>query len=347
MTKQVKIGNVTIGGGNPVTVQSMTNTDTRDVSATLTQIHTLADAGADLVRVSIYDDECVCAARKIVDGSPVPLIADVHFKAELAIGAIENGFQKLRINPGNIGSIADIKRVASCAKSHGVPIRVGVNSGSLARELLKKHGAPTPAALAESVMLSAKILEDVGFYDIVIAVKTSRVSDTVLAYREVYRLTDYPLHIGLTEAGLPEEGFDKSAVALGSLLVDGIGDTIRVSLSGDPVNEIGAAKRILRASGVLFDRPDIIACPTCGRACIDVADVARQVREALKDCTRPIRVAVMGCVVNGPGEAREADIGISGAPNGAALFVKGGTPQAIKGEPIEALLAKMRELNYI
>jgi len=320
----------------------MTNTDTRDADATLAQIRALAEAGCDLVRVSVYDEECVRVARRLADESPVPLIADIHFNADLAIGAAENGFAKLRVNPGNIGGGQNIRRVADCAKAHGVPIRVGVNGGSLERGLLSKHGSPTPAALAESALDSARMLETCGFDDIVIAVKTSRVMDTIEAYRIVSKSCDYPLHIGVTEAGLPEDGIIKSAVALGALLADGIGDTMRVSLSGDPIAEAEAARSILRAVGLLLDKPEIVSCPTCGRTCIDVVGLAMRVKDELADCTLPLRIAVMGCVVNGPGEAREADIGLAGAPGGVALFVKGEPPRPVKGDPATALLDEIK-----
>ncbi|MDR2504743.1 MAG: flavodoxin-dependent (E)-4-hydroxy-3-methylbut-2-enyl-diphosphate synthase [Oscillospiraceae bacterium] len=347
MTKQIRVGNAAIGGGSRVTIQSMTRTDTRDREATLKQITLLAEAGADLVRVSVYDEECVGAARYLADNSPVPLIADVHFQYKLAIGALEAGFAKLRINPGNIGSADKVRMVADCAKAHGAPIRVGVNSGSLEKDMLAKHGSPTPEALAESAMQSVRILEKCCFNDIVVAVKTSRVADTIRAYRLVAATCDYPLHLGLTEAGLPEEGFVKSAVAIGSLLVDNIGDTIRVSLSGDPVPEVDAAKKILRAAGRLHDVPDIISCPTCGRTTIDVVGLATRVREAVPYCNAPLRIAVMGCIVNGPGEAREADIGIAGGRDGCALFMKGEPPEAVHGDPVEALVSKLKEKGRI
>jgi (E)-4-hydroxy-3-methylbut-2-enyl-diphosphate synthase len=325
----------------------MTNTDTRDAEATSRQILELAGAGCDLVRVSVYDEECVRAARAIVDASPVPLIADIHFRADLAIGAVESGFAKLRINPGNIGGEASVRRVADCAKAHGVPIRVGVNAGSLERSLLSKHGRPTPEALAESALRSAGVLERAGFDRIVLAVKASGVADTIEAYRLLSSRRDYPLHLGVTEAGLPEDGIIKSAAAIGSLLADGIGDTLRVSLSGDPLPEVAAGLGILRALG-LRGGVDVIACPTCGRACIDVAKIAARVKATL---TSPeysninpngpgklFKVAVMGCVVNGPGEAREADIGVAGAPEGAALFIKGEPTVAVRGDPADELI---------
>ncbi|HML46209.1 MAG TPA: flavodoxin-dependent (E)-4-hydroxy-3-methylbut-2-enyl-diphosphate synthase, partial [Clostridia bacterium] len=264
MTRRIRVGGVAMGGGAPVSIQSMTNTDTRDAEATLAQIRALARAGCDLVRVSVYDAACAKAMRSLVDGSPVPLIADIHFDADLAVASVEQGIAKLRINPGNIGGAQAVRRVADCAKAHGVPIRVGVNAGSLDKKLLNRYGRPTPEALVESALEHARLLEDCQFTDIVLAVKTSSVRDTVASYRLAAQRCDYPLHIGVTEAGLPEDGLIKSAVALGALLLDGIGDTLRVSLSGDPLEEPKAAQKILRAAGILRDRPEIIACPTCG-----------------------------------------------------------------------------------
>lgn len=344
MTRTVSIRGVTIGGGSAIAVQSMTNTDTRDAGATLKQINELAVLGCDLVRVSIYDNDCVRAAGFLADNSPVPLIADVHFDYKLAIGAIESGFAKVRINPGNIGSEENIKRVADCAKAHHAPIRVGVNSGSLSRDMLNKHGGPTPDALAESALSNARILERFGFDNIVIAVKTSSVATTIEAYRKVARSCDYPLHVGVTEAGLRDDSIVKSAIAIGSLLADGIGDTIRVSMSGSPLPEVEAARSILRALGKLSDEPTIIACPTCGRACLDVERIASVVRAKLKGTNTSLKIAVMGCVVNGPGEAREADIGIAGAPSGAAIFRKGEQPRAIFTDPTEALLNEIDKI---
>lgn len=319
-------------------VQSMTNTDTRDVEATAAQIQALAEAGCDLVRVSVYDEACAKAVRQLVDRSPVPLVADIHFDAELAIASVEQGIAKLRINPGNIGGMDKVRRVADCARSHGVPIRVGVNSGSLQKDILARYGHPTPQALVESALEHARMLEVCHFEDIVLAVKTSNVRDTVEAYRLAAAQCDYPLHIGVTEAGLPEEGRLKSAVALGALLLDGIGDTIRVSLSGDPLEEPAAARAILRAAGVLRDRPEIIACPTCGRTSIDVIGVASRVRQATEGLNVPIKIAVMGCVVNGPGEAREADIGIAGGKDGGALIMKGEAPRPVRGDLAQHLI---------
>ena len=344
MTKQVHCGSVAIGGGAPVSVQSMTNTDTRDVEATLSQIRALRAAGADIVRVSVYDEACVRAVRALVDASPVPLVADIHFDYRLALGAMENGVHKLRINPGNIGGEAHVRAVADCAKAHHVPIRVGVNSGSVEKELLAKYGRPSPEAMAESALNHVRMLENAGFDDVVISVKASNVKETIEVNRLLSRRCGYPLHIGVTEAGLPGRGTIKSAIALGALLNDGIGDTMRVSLSGDPVAEPAAALEILRALG-LRRGVDVISCPTCGRTCIDVAGIARQVEDATKDWKRDLRVAVMGCVVNGPGEAREADIGVAGAPGGFALFRKGQPPVSQRGDPAKALLEALNAMR--
>ena len=344
MTKQVHCGGVAIGGGAPVSIQSMTNTDTRDAEATLAQIRALRAAGADIVRVSVYDEVCVKAVRVLTDASPVPLVADIHFDYRLALGAMENGIHKLRINPGNIGGEAHVRAVADCAKAHHVPIRVGVNSGSVEKELLAKYGRSSPEAMAESALNHVRMLEKAGFYDTVISVKASNVRETIEVNRLLTQKCDYPLHIGVTEAGLPGRGTIKSAIALGALLCDGIGDTMRVSLSGDPAAEPAAALEILRALG-LRRGVDVISCPTCGRTCIDVAGIAKKVEEATKDWTCSLRVAVMGCVVNGPGEAREADIGVAGAPEGFALFRRGQPPVSQRGDPAKALLEALNAMR--
>ncbi len=341
MTRQVWCGPVAIGGGAPVSVQSMTNTDTRDVERTLAQIIALADAGADIVRVSVYDEACAKAVRALVDGSPVPLVADIHFDYKLAIASAENGVHKLRVNPGNIGGAANVRAVADCAKAHGVPIRIGVNSGSVERDLLTKHGGPTPEALAESALGHAKLLEDCGFYDIALSAKASSARDMVRAYRILSQQCEYPLHLGVTEAGLPGRGTIKSAIGIGALLVDGIGDTIRVSLSGDPVEEPRAALEILRALS-LAGGVEVVSCPTCGRTCVDVVGIARRIEAETQDWPETIKVAVMGCVVNGPGEAKEADLGIAGGASGCALFRRGQPPAKIEGDPGEALLNALR-----
>ena len=343
MTKQVLVGGVAIGGGARVTIQSMTNTDTRDVSATLQQIRALAEAGCDIVRVSVYDEACAHAVRALVDGSPVPLVADIHFDHHLAILSLENGIQKLRINPGNIGGEANVKELADALRVHHVPVRIGVNSGSVEKDILRKYGGPTPQGMVESALGHARLLEKYGFNDLVLSIKASSPRATVEANRLASKACDYPLHIGVTEAGSPGMGTIKSAVGIGALLMDGIGDTVRVSLSGDPVNEVYAAKEILKAAGVLSEGVDIISCPTCGRTQIPVAEIAERVRQATQGLRTPLKVAVMGCIVNGPGEAREADIGIAGGKDGGALFVKGEKPRAVRGDLAEILIHEINE----
>jgi len=338
------VGGLPLGGGNPVLVQSMTNTDTRDAEATLEQIRALADAGCDLVRVSVYDEDCAKAVRTLADRSPVPLVADIHFDHRLAILAAENGIAKLRINPGNIGGEAHVRELADCAKAHGIPIRIGVNSGSVEKDLLAKYGGPTAECLTESALGHARMLEKAGFEDIVLSMKSSDVRLTIDAYRLASRRCDYPLHLGVTEAGLPGQGTVKSAIGIGALLADGIGDTIRVSLSGDPLPEAKAAWDILRALDLRTRGVQLIACPTCGRTCIPVAEIAKRVEEELSGVTVPLKVAVMGCVVNGLGEGREADIGIAGGRDGGALFVKGQEPRKVRGDLAEILISEVRRI---
>ena len=344
MTKLVRIGNLPLGGGNPVLVQSMTNTDTRDTEATLKQIRALAAAGCDLVRVSVYDEACAEAVRTLVDGSPVPLVADIHFDHKLAIRAAENGIAKLRINPGNIGGEARVRELADCAKAHHIPIRIGVNSGSAEKELLEKYGGPTAECLTESALNHARMLEKAGFEDIVLSMISSNVKLTIDAYRLASRRCDYPLHLGVTEAELPGQGTVKSAIGIGALLADGIGDTIRVSLSGDPVPEAKAAWDILRALNLRIRGVQLIACPTCGRTCIPVEQIARRVEQELADITVPLKVAVMGCVVNGLGEGREADVGIAGGKSGGVLFIRGQEPRKVEGDLAEILVSAVRQM---
>ena len=341
----MQAGSLKIGGGNPISVQSMTNTDTRDTEATLRQIRALAAAGCDLVRVSVYDEACAEAVRTLVDGSPVPLVADIHFDYRLAIAAMENGIAKLRINPGNIGGADRVRRVADCAKAHRVPIRIGVNSGSAEKELLEKYGGPTPECLVESALGHARLLEKAGYEEIVLSMKSSDVRQTVEAYRLAHQRCDYPLHVGVTEAGLPGQGTVKSAIGIGSLLLDGIGDTIRVSLSGDPVPEAKAGWDILRALNLRTRGVQLIACPTCGRTGIPVAEIAARVERELGEITVPLKVAVMGCVVNGIGEGKEADIGIAGGGNGSGvLFRKGREPEKVTGDLAEILIRAVRDM---
>ena len=345
-TRKVFVGPVQIGGGAPVSVQTMTNTDTRDVAATLAQIRAMAAAGADIVRVSVYDEACAKAVRALVDGSPVPLVADIHFNHRLAIQSVENGIAKVRINPGNIGGEAHVRELADCLKTHRVPVRIGVNSGSIEKDILEKHGGVTPEGMVESGLNHARMLEKAGYDDIVLSFKATDVPKMVAACRLASRACDYPQHIGVTESGTADVGIVKSAVGIGALLLEGIGDTIRVSLSGDPVQEVPAGLSILRACGLRRDGVEIISCPTCGRTGIDVEGIARRVRAETADIRVPLKVAVMGCVVNGPGEAREADLGIAGGKDGAGvLFVKDQPPRPIKGGDLAAeLIAEIRRM---
>ena len=342
MTRQVFAGRVAIGGGAPVSVQTMTNTDTRDVEATLNQIRAMAEAGADIVRVSVYDEACAEAVRALVDGSPVPLVADIHFNHRLAIRSIENGIAKVRINPGNIGGEGNVRELADCLKQYRIPVRIGVNSGSIEKDLLEKYGGVTAQGMVESGLNHARMLERAGYDQIVLSYKATDVKTKIEACRLAARTSDYPQHIGVTESGTADVGIVKSAVGIGTLLMEGIGDTIRVSISGDPLQEIPAGIDILRACGLRRDFVEIISCPTCGRTCIDVEGIAAKVRAATLDIRRPLRVAVMGCVVNGPGEAREADLGIAGGRDGGALIVKGQPPRAVRGDLAEILISEIR-----
>ena len=342
MTRQVIAGGVKIGGGAPVTVQSMTNTDTRDLAATGAQISRLAAAGADIVRIAVPDEESAANVRALVDMSPVPLVADIHFDYRLAIRAIENGIAKVRINPGNIGGEANVRILADCLKAHRIPVRVGVNGGSLEKEILAKYGGVTPEGMVESALGHVRMLEKCGFYDVVISMKAPDVKRTIESYRLAAKACDYPLHVGVTHAGSEGMGRIKSAIGIGALLADGIGDTIRVSLTGDPQPEVAAGIDILRAVG-LRGGVDVVACPTCGRTCIDVAGIAHRVEEATRGLRADLTVAVMGCVVNGPGEAKEADIGVAGGRNGGALFVKGEAPRTVRGDLFDALMAEINK----
>lgn len=324
-TRQVMVGNVPIGGGAPVVIQSMTNTDTADVAATLRQIEELAQAGCQLVRVTVPNQAAADALPQLIKSSPVPLIADIHFDYRLALAAIAAGIAGLRINPGNIGDSDKVRQVAKAAKAAGVPIRVGVNSGSLAKEMLAQHGGVQAAALVESAMQEIAQLEAENFTDIVVSLKASNVPLMLEAYRQLAAQVNYPLHIGVTEAGMPGRGSIKSAVGIGALLAQGLGDTLRVSLSGDPVQEIFVAKEILRSLGLYQQGVEYIVCPTCGRTKIDLPAIAGEIErrvEALK-LPGPLKLAVMGCVVNGPGEAREADFGLAGGDGEGVLFARG------------------------
>ena len=336
------MGNVLIGGGAPVSIQSMLNTKTTDVSACLTQIRSLADAGCEIVRLAVPDMDAAGAFGEIAKASPLPLVADIHFDYRLAIASAEAGASKIRINPGNIGGKDRVRAVADCCRTNGIPIRIGVNGGSLDRELLAKYGAPTAQALVDSAFSHVHLLEDCGFGDICVSMKSSDVPMMTEAYRIFSEHSDYPLHVGVTETGTEYMGTIKSAVGIGALLCLGIGDTVRVSLTADPVREVEAAKAILRASGVRRGGVNIISCPTCGRTKIDLIGLAGQVEEALRDCKKDLTVAVMGCVVNGPGEARQADVGIAGGDDCGVLFVKGELREKV---PYDALLPTL--LEYI
>ncbi len=344
-TRPVTLGPLTLGGGSPIWVQSMTNTPTEDVEKTSAQIKALADAGCDIVRVSVYNEDCARAVRRLVDLSPVPLVADIHFDHHLAVMAAENGIHKLRINPGNVGGEQNVRTVADCARAHHIPIRIGVNSGSVEKDILCKYGGVTAEGLVESALNHARMLEKVGFEDIVLSMKASDVRLTIDTYELAAKRCDYPLHVGVTEAGLPGQGTIKSAIGIGALLARGIGDTIRVSLSGDPLPEAKAAWDILEALNLRRRHGvQLISCPTCGRTRIDVPGIARRVEEELHDITVPLTVAVMGCVVNGPGEAREADVGMAGGDGVGALFVKGQPPVKVEGDLAGALIQKVREI---
>ena len=312
MSRQINVGGAPIGGGAPVSIQSMTNTPTHDVETTLSQIRALAAAGCDIVRVAVPDMWAAKAIGALKAGSPVPLVADIHFDYRLALEAAEQGIDKIRINPGNIGAPDRVEAVAKACRERGIPIRVGVNGGSLEKELLAKYGGPTPEAMVESALGHIRLLERYGFEDICVSLKASSVPATMRAYRLMAERYDYPLHLGVTEAGTREIGELKAAAGIGGLLALGIGDTLRVSLTADPVEEVFAARRILKAIGLRREGPELIACPTCGRTQIDLIPMARQVEELLKGVDKPITVAVMGCVVNGPGEASHAAVGRAG-----------------------------------
>ncbi len=323
MTRQIMVGNVPIGGGAPVAIQSMLNTKTTDVEGSLRQIKQLASAGCQIARLAVPNREAARGFAEICKESPLPLVADIHFDYQLAIAAAEGGASKIRINPGNIGGEDRVKAVVDVCKEKHIPIRIGVNGGSLDKTLLEKYGHPTPEALVESAFQHLELLEKQGFYDTCVSMKSSHVPNMVAAARLFRSKCDYPLHIGVTETGPVRQGLIKSAMGIGALLLDGIGDTLRVSLTDDPVKEVYAAKDILKAAGLRKEGVDIISCPTCGRTRIDLIGLVNQVDAALKDCQKPITVAVMGCIVNGPGEAREADIGIAGGDGWGMIFEKG------------------------
>ena len=338
MTRQIKVGSVPIGGGAEVVIQSMLNTKTTDVEGSLAQIRSLAAAGCQIARLAVPNMEAARGFAEICKESVMPLVADIHFDYRLAIAAAEGGASKIRINPGNIGGEDRVKAVVDVCKDKHIPIRIGVNGGSLEKELLEKYGHPTAQALVESAFGHLELLEKYGFYDTCVSMKSSHVPTMVAAARLFRSKCDYPLHIGVTETGPVRQGLIKSAMGIGALLLDGIGDTLRVSLTDDPVEEVYAAKDILKAAGLRRDGVDIISCPTCGRTRIDLIGLVNQVDAALKDCQKPITVAVMGCVVNGPGEAREADIGIAGGDGWGMIFEKG---QQVAKLPYDELLPEL------
>lgn len=348
-TRPVSVGTVVVGGDAPISVQSMTKTDTRDVESTIRQIQLLAKAGCEIVRVAVPDEDAAEKIRSIRGRCPIPLIADIHFDHRLALKSLEGGADGLRINPGNIGSRSKVEEVVRAAKDHGAPIRIGVNAGSLERRLLKRYGGATPEAMVESALRHVAILEGLGFDLIKISLKASDVLRTIQAYRILASRVEYPLHVGITEAGPGTSGVVKSAVGLGILLSEGIGDTLRVSLTGSPVEEVRAGWAILSALGIRQRGVNVISCPTCGRCQEDILSVALEVERALEGVTAPIKVAVMGCPVNGPGEAREADLGVACGSGWAMLFKRGKKIRKIRtDEIVETLVKEVQEItsNY-
>lgn len=334
MTKKIFVGGVPVGGGERIKIQSMTTARTSDVPAVLGQINALANAGCDIVRVAVPDEAAARAVREIKYASPVPVVADIHFSARLAVLAIENGADKVRINPGNIGGEDKISLVADCVKAHHIPVRVGANTGSIEKGFLEKYGK-SELSLVESALYNVEILEKHGISDIAISVKASDVPLTVRAYKLLSQRCDYPLHLGVTEAGTKESGVVKSSIGIGALLLDGIGDTIRVSLSADPVEEIYAAKRILRALGLEDEYADVIACPTCGRCEWNCMALAEKVEKRAFGAKKKCKIAVMGCIVNGPGEAADADLGIAGGKDACLIFRKGKPEVKVAAERAE------------
>jgi len=342
-TRRVNVGSVPLGGGAPVAVQSMTNTPTEDPQATLAQIAHLAKAGCEIVRVAVPNRGALPGFREIAEGSPLPVVADIQFSAELAVRSIEAGAAKVRINPGNIGGRGSVRRVADAARAAGIPVRVGVNAGSLAEDIRRKHGGVSAAALVESALHEVSILESFGFGSIVVAIKASDARRTIDACRLLAAATDCPQHLGVTEAGLPRAGLVKSAYALGTLLSEGIGDTLRVSLTADPVAEVRAGWEILRCVGLRRRGPELVSCPTCSRCQIDLIALAESVEDALAEIVEPMTVAVMGCVVNGPGEAKEADVAVCVEKGGGVITRHGEVVRRVgELEILSALMAEVR-----
>lgn len=344
-TRKVMVGDVQIGSGADIVIQSMTNSDTRDVEETLKQIRMLYNAGCQIIRCAVPDMEACDSLKEIIKESPIPVVADIHFDYKLAIKSIENGVSALRINPGNIGSEDRIKAVVEKAKENNIPIRIGVNSGSLEKDILEKYKSPTAEALVESALRHIKILEKLNFYDIVISIKSSNVSTMIDSYRLMSSKCDYPLHLGVTESGTLIKGTIKSSIGIGTLLAEGIGDTLRVSLTSDPVEEIKVAKEILKALGLRKGGIEFISCPTCGRTSIDLIGIAKEVEKRIEGINKDIKIAVMGCIVNGPGEAREADIGIAGGKGEGIIFKKGQIVKKVKEENlVEELMKEIESL---
>ena len=345
MSRQMNIGGVTIGGGADITIQSMCNTATEDVAATVAQILRLEQAGCQIIRVAVPTMAAAAAIGRIKKAIHIPLVADIHFDYRLALRCAAEGVDKIRINPGTTGAQERVRAVAEACREHHIPIRIGVNGGSLEKPLLAKYGGVTAQALVDSAMGHVRLLNDCGFDDICLSVKCSHVPTNMAAYTLLSRETDYPLHLGVTEAGTPEMGVLKSAIGIGGLLCQGVGDTIRVSLTADPVEEVAAAKRILQAAGIRKSGPDLISCPTCGRTKYDMIPIAREVERRLQGCTKPITVAVMGCAVNGPGEARSADVGIAGGDGEGLLFRKGEVLYKVPQDKlVDALMAEIERL---
>jgi (E)-4-hydroxy-3-methylbut-2-enyl-diphosphate synthase len=345
-TKIISIGKVRIGGKKPIAVQSMTKTYTHDINATVKQIQKLQDAGCDIVRCAIPEEKDALAIKQIKKHIRIPLVADIHFNYRLALTAIESGADKIRINPGNIGGPEKLKAVVSACKERKIPIRIGVNSGSLEKEILKKYRHPTPEALVESAIKNIRILEKLKFRDIVVSIKSTSVPVTIEAYRMLAKKVDYPLHVGITEAGISASGMIRSSVGIGALLAEGIGDTIRVSLTGDPVNEVIVGKEILRSLELIKSGVTIISCPTCGRCEIDVEAIAKAVQESTKGVKKPVKIAIMGCAVNGPGEAADADVGLAGGKGTGLIFRNGKIVKKVpESQMVKELMKEVRKIK--
>lgn len=344
-TKKIKVGSKYVGGDAPIQVQSMTNTDTRNAEATITQIRELENAGCDIIRCAVPDLEAGAALKKITREVNIPVVADIHFDYNLALLAIKNGVSALRINPGNIGGRERIKAVAEAARDQGIPIRIGVNSGSLQKDILKAYGKICPEALAYSALRHVELLEELNFFDIAISVKSTDVMEMIEAYRLISKKTNYPLHVGVTESGTLRRGTIKSSIGIGTLLAEGIGNTIRVSLTDNPIEEVKVGRDILKSLGLIEEGIEFISCPTCGRTQIDLIKIAKEVEEKLAKVNKPLKVAVMGCAVNGPGEAKRADIGIAGGKGEGIIFRKGEIIRKVKEEDlVEELLHEIEKL---